>query len=313
MKRFDYKSCAVIYNPTSTKITDKIIQNVYQTLYDAGLDIKLCRSEQKGHVIDLIQENNDRDILFTLGGDGTVGEAYRAFDQIEQHSTYAHLSTGTTNDMATNFHLIQEDPLQSLKILMDQGEEKEVDTLKMNGKTFAYISAFGYLSYIPYITKRNLKKKIGHASYIVTALPHLMHFEKLNIDYEIDGKVHNIDCHLGMISNFEESAGVVLHPDANPVDGKFEVLFLKKITPSGFLRVFPQYLKKKIDLNEFSEFVDVIQTDNLKLTFHDLPKYDLDNDGDRAYANLTPENNTITYTTGKKIKVLMPNPKDRFK
>lgn len=314
MKKFDYKSCAVIYNPISTKFDLTVAHDICLSLYKAGIqEVRFQKSKQQGHTVELIQENNDCDLIITLGGDGTVGEAYRAFDQIEQHAVYAHLGMGTTNDMAINFHLIRNDPLQSLKILMDRGEEKQVDTLKMNGKSFAYISAFGYLSYIPYMTKQSLKKKIGHSAYIATALPYLMNFEKLNIDYEIDGKTHNIDCHLGMISNFEESAGVVLHPEADPTDGKFEVLFLKKITPSGFLRVFPQYLKKKIDLNEFSEFIDVIQTDNLKITFHDLPKYDLDNDGDRAYADLTQEKNTITYTTGKKIKVLMLNQNNHVK
>lgn len=307
MSSFDYKSCAVIYNPVASKFNEEILNKVYKELISLGLEVKLCQSKKKGHVIDLIQENNERDLIITMGGDGTVGEAYRAFDTIDQHSTYAHLSTGTTNDMAINFNLIRNDPLKSLRVLIEKGQEKSIDLLRMNDQSFAYISAFGYLAHIPYITNSSLKAKLGHGAYIGTGLFHLLDLQKLNIDYEIDGKTYNTDCILGMISNFKESAGVALHPYADPADGKFEVLFLKKITPSGFLKVFPQYLKKQIDLKGVDELVDVIQTDNIKIKFNQIPRHDLDNDGDRAKASLNEENNTVCYTAGKKIKILMPN------
>lgn len=305
MEKFD--SCALIYNPKATKFKEDTLKRAYYMLdeFAHGADIKFCKSEYPGHLIDLVKQNNERDLIITLGGDGTVSEAYKAFNDIEQHATYAHLSVGTTNDMATNFNLYKKEPLKSLEKLLNEGEIKQIDTLKMNDKTFAYVSAFGYLAYVPYLTDSKLKKYLGHAAYVTTALPYLPKVDRLNLTYEIDGKSWDTNCFLGLISNFNESAGVKLHPYADPTDGKFEVLLLKKITPKAFIEIFPQYLGGKIDLRKYNDLVDIIQTDHIKFTFHDLPKYDIDNDGDRAYAELD-KSNIVTYSTDKKIKILMP-------
>lgn len=303
----NFNSCALIYNPKATKFKPEILKKAYYTLeeFAHGADIKFCKSEYPGHLIDLVKQNNERDLIITLGGDGTVSEAYKAFNNIEQHATYAHLSVGTTNDMATNFNLYKKKPLKSLERLLNEGEIKQIDTLKMNDKTFAYVSAFGYLAYVPFITDAKLKKKLGHLAYVATARHHFSDLQHLNMTIETNEEKYDTNCFLGLISNFNESAGVKLHPYADPTDGKFEVLLLKKITPKAFMEIFPQYLSGKIDLRKYNDLIDIIQTDNIKFTFHDLPKYDIDNDGDRAHAELD-KSNIITYSTGKKIKILMP-------
>lgn len=306
-----FNSCALIYNPKATKFNEETLKRAYLMIAELnhGADIKFCKSEYPGHLIDLVKENNDRDLIITLGGDGTVSEAYKAFGDIKQNAIYAHLSVGTTNDMATNFNLYKNKPLKSLEKLLTESTIQDVDMLKMNDKTFAYISAFGYLAHVPFETNPKLKKKLGHLAYVATAAPDFTKIQHLNTTIEIDGKEQDTNCFLGMISNFVESAGVKLHPYADPTDGIFEVLLLKKITPKAFMEIFPQYLMGKIDLRKYSDFVDIIQTDNIKFTFHDLPNYDIDNDGDKANADLNEFNNTLTYQTDKKIKILMPNGK----
>lgn len=307
----NFNSCALIYNPKATKFKESTLEKAYYMLdeFAHGADIKFCKSEYSGHLMDLVKENNERDLIITLGGDGTVSEAYKAFHEIEQNAIYAHLSVGTTNDMATNFNLYKHNPLKSLETLLTNGNVQNIDMLQMNDKVFSYISAFGYLAYVPFITDAKLKKKLGHLAYVATARHHFTDLQHLNMTIEIDGKEKDTNCFLGMVSNFVESAGVKLHPYADPTDGKFEVLLLKKITPKAFMEIFPQYLMGKIDLRKYSDLVDIIQTDNIKFTFHDLPKYDIDNDGEKADANLDEVNNTLTYQTGKKIKILMPNGK----
>lgn len=308
MEKEKFNSCALIYNPVATKFKEKTLIECYHILsnYSHGMDIKFCKSEYPGHVVDLIKEENDRDLILTLGGDGTVGEAYKAFDTIDQHAIYSHLSVGTTNDMATNLNLYKNKPLKNLRDLLSDGVIRDIDTLKMDDKTFAYVSAFGYLAQVPYLTDSALKKKIGHMAYVTTALSkkeHLFNIDHLDLTYEIDGKSTDTNSILTMITNFNESGGVRLHPDADPTDGLFEVLMVKRITPTLFMELLPQYLTGKIDLKKYNEYIDILKTDNISFKFKTLPKYDIDNDGDKANSNIF-ETGEVTYTVGKKIKVL---------
>lgn len=308
MENKQFESCALIYNPVATKFKEKTLLECHHILsnYFHNIDIKFCKSEYPGHVIDLIKKENDRDLILTLGGDGTVGEAYRAFDEIDQHAIYSHLSVGTTNDMATNLNLSKTKPLKNLEELLTIGTVANIDTLHMDNQTFAYVSAFGYLSEVPYLTNSSLKKKLGHMAYVTTAVSkkdHLFNIDHMDLTYEIDGKKTDTNCILTMITNFNESGGVRLHPYADPTDGLFEVLMVKRITPSLFLEIFPQYLTGKINLKKYNEYIDIIQTDNIHFNFHSLPKYDIDNDGDKANSNIF-DTKEVTYTLGKKIKIL---------
>ena len=49
------------------------------------------KSMYESHLIELVKESDDNDTLgITLGGDWTVGEAYKAYNKIDQKGLYAH-------------------------------------------------------------------------------------------------------------------------------------------------------------------------------------------------------------------------------
>lgn len=301
---------SVIYNPIATKFSQRILDHLIFKFVERGLTLnKVCKSEYAGHVIKLIKELDPvSDYIITLGGDGTVSEAFSAFRDIEQHCVYGHISVGTTNDMANNFNLFKNNAMKSVDKLASEGIETETDSILCNGEIVCYVSAFGYVAPVPYLTSGKLKKKIGHAAYVVSALPILMKKpEKTKIRYTADGVTKEVSTTLALITNSKGMGGITLYPDANRNDGKFEAFFLNQLSPEIIPGLFSKYLTDSINLSDYAKYGDFISTDKLDITFTGIPlKYAIDNDGEKAPFDLTLHDNTVHYEIGKKIKILMP-------
>lgn len=301
---------SIIYNPIATKFSQAALDHLIFKFVERGLTLNaVIKSEYAGHVIPLIKKLDPvSDYLITLGGDGTVNEAIRAFNEIEQHSVYAHISVGTTNDMANNFNLFRHNPIKSIDKLATKGVETMMDSIIVNGEPVAYVSAFCYVAPIPFLVNTKLKKKLGHAAYVVSALPVIARKpEYIKITYTANGETHSIKTCLALITTSKGMGGITLYPHANQNDGKFEVFFLKKLSPAIIPPVFAQYCLDKVNLADYVQYADVFSTDELTVRFDGiLPKYAVDNDGNKAGFDLSLHDNVLHYTMGKKIKILMP-------
>ena len=77
---------SIIYNPIATKFSQAALDHLIFKFVERGLTLNaVIKSEYAGHVIPLIKKLDPvSDYLITLGGDGTVNEAIRAFNEIEQ-------------------------------------------------------------------------------------------------------------------------------------------------------------------------------------------------------------------------------------
>ena len=301
---------SIIYNPIATKFSQAALDHLIFKFVERGLTLNaVIKSEYAGHVIPLIKKLDPvSDYLITLGGDGTVNEAIRAFNEIEQHSVYAHISVGTTNDMANNFNLVRHNPIKSIDKLATKGVETMMDSIIVNGEPVAYVSAFCYVAPIPFLVNTKLKKKLGHAAYVVSALPVIARKpEYVKITYTANGETHSIKTCLALITTSKGMGGITLYQHANQNDGKFEVFFLKKLSPAIIPPVFAQYCLDKVNLADYVQYADVFSTDELTIRFDGiLPKYAVDNDGNKAGFELSLHDNVLHYTMGKKIKILMP-------
>lgn len=301
---------SIIYNPIATKFSQAALDHLIFKFVERGLKLNtIAKSEYSGHVIKLIKELDPvSDYLITFGGDGTVNEAVRAFNEIEQHSIYGHISVGTTNDMANNFNLFRKDPIKSIDKLATKGKETFMDSLIVNGEPVSYVSSFGYVSAVAYLVNPKLKKKLGHAAYVLAALPAIAKGpQKLKATYTANGQTKDCNILLALITTSKGMGGITLYPEVDLNDGKFEVCLIKKVTPALVTKVFSEYLRDSIDLSQYLDVCDVFSTDELHIRFNGvLPYDDLDNDGNKASFSLTLHENELHYTMGKKIKIIMP-------
>lgn len=301
---------SIIYNPIATKFSQAALDHLIFKFVERGLKLNtVAKSEYSGHVMKLIKELDPvSDYLITFGGDGTVNEAFRAFNEIEQHSIYGHISVGTTNDMANNFNLYRKDPIKSIDKLATKGKEMLMDSVLVNGEPVCYVSSFGYVAAVPYLVNPRLKKTLGHASYVVAALPVLAKGpQKIKATYTANGITKDTNILLALITTSKGMGGITLYNDVDLNDGKFEVCFIHDITPALIVKLFGEYLADSIDLSKYHEIADVFTTDDLRIKFTGvLPFDDVDNDGNKASFSLTLHENELHYTMGKKIKILMP-------
>lgn len=301
---------SIIYNPIATKFSQAALDHLIFKFVERGLKLNtVAKSEYSGHVIKLIKELDPvSDYLITFGGDGTVNEAFRAFNEIEQHSIYAHISVGTTNDMANNFNLFRKDAIKSIDKLAEKGKVTYMDSLLVNGEPVCYVSSFGYVTAVPYLVNSKLKKKLGHAAYVFAAVPSLLKGpQRIKTTYTANGVTKSKDVMLALITTSKGMGGITLYEDVDLSDGKFEVCLIHDFTPGLIAKIFGEYLTDSIDLSKYLDYIDVFSTDELHIKFDGvLPYDDLDNDGNKASFSLTLHENELHYKIGKKIRILMP-------
>ena len=301
---------SIIYNPIATKFSQEALDHLTARFIEKGLTLHtVAKSEYSGHVIQLIKDLDPvSDYLITLGGDGTVNEAVTAFNQIEQHSVYAHISAGTTNDMANNYNLDRKDPIKAIDKLVKEGVVTETDSLIVNGEPVCYVSSFGLVAPVPYLVNVDLKKKLGHMAYVVSALPILARKpEWIKMRVTANGKTEEITACLVLVTTSKGMGGITLYPKADNNDGKFEAFFLTKLSPLMIMQIMPHYLSDTIDLSVYKKYCTVFSADQMTIEFVGLPpKYDLDNDGNRATFHLTLHERKLEFSMGKKVRVLMP-------
>lgn len=303
------KKCSLIYNPIATGFDHKRLDIICQLITDKGYNLELLESHHAGHVIELVQKANDSDLTISMGGDGTVRDAIMGYQNIEQHSLYSHIPTGTTNDIASNLRLLKKDPIESTKLILE-GSEHKFDIVSVNEEAFAYVSCFGYLAKVPYETSLKLKRIFGKSGYVIRAFTHDLLHKPINykISYTIDGKKQTTECLFGAISNSKGFGGINIYPRAEIDDGLFEVLFLNELNLKGLGSLIIDYFKGNIDLDKYSNILTHVVTDNIKIEFEDqIPTYPIDNDGDCANFKLDENSNVLNYHYDGKVKMLLPN------
>lgn len=303
------KKCSLIYNPIATGFNRKELDTICKLISDRGYTLELLESNYAGHVIELVKEANNSDLTISMGGDGTVRDAIMGYQNIVQKSLYSHISTGTTNDIASNFRLLKKDPIESTKLILD-GKEQGFDIVRVNGEAFAYVSCFGYLAKVPYETSLKMKRIFGKGGYVIRAFTHDLLHKPINyrISYTIDGKKQTTSCLFGAVSNSKGFGGINIYPMAEIDDGVFEVLFLNELNLKGLCSLIIDYFKGGVDLSKYSNILTHMVTDNIKIEFEDqIPVDPIDNDGDRANFFLDANNNCLDYHYDGKVKMLLPS------
>lgn len=301
------KNCTILYNPVSTGFKEKNLSLITSVIKQNGINVEILESLKKGHMIDLVKEaDRENNLILTLGGDGTVSEVYKALNEVEQKGLYAHVPTGTTNDMAKNYDVRYNDADKIVEDILN-GEVVMMDSFKVNEEISAYTSVAGYLAEVPFKTKPFLKKYFSHGGYILTALPRLLvPPKKFNLSYETDNFKGICQGFLMAVSNSKGFAGKTLFPNANLSDGKLEMLIVTGANPNLIYNITKDYFKDSIDITNYGKNIITDVSSKITFKFNDgkYPKYPFDNDGEQSLVLPNKENPEVTFEIAKPIKVL---------
>lgn len=309
---------SIIYNPNATGMNDDVLRGMNATLVNQGIIVNEFESKYPGHSVELVKkENENSDLIFTMGGDGTLGEAFRAFGEVSQIANYAHISTGTANDTADNLGLFKGSVFSSIKLYENLNECMivPVDMLTANGVAFGYVSSCGTFTNLTYDTPKSFKKNFGKLGYYMfsglvgfSCLPDVLH-KPLKISYSINGKKQICSVLTMLVSNTKTFAGFRIFPEALIDDGLFEVTILKGLPGRKTFKALSQLLYKdgeNFDIRKYGKYIDSFRTDNFKVVFENgEPKLGFNHDGDHAFISLD-DDNSLEYKVSKKVKMLLP-------
>lgn len=309
---------SVIYNPNATGLDKVVLDCAYQNFKSQNMKVKLCESKYPGNVIKLVkQANKNSDLIVSLGGDGTLGEVFKAFGETKQKANYIHIPTGTANDTADNFKLYKGNPIKSIELFsnINNCDLKEVDMVTAGTVPFGYVSCCGTFTNLTYDTPEIFKKRFGKIGYYMysgimafTTLPDIIH-KPLKLTYQKDGGLITTEALTMIVSNSKAFAGFNIFKDANITDGLFEVNILKKLPKKDLIPILYNLFDEKnpFDTKKYPKYIDSFTTDNFKVKFEtENQNVHFNHDGDHVLMPLDSDN-SLEYKVSSKIKMLLPN------
>ncbi len=240
------KKCLIIYNPISGKGIDRNILNEYhKILTERGYKVVFVATQYSTHATEAIEEADNFDVVFSIGGDGTLNEVVKGNFKRKERLIICPLPSGTTNDVATMLGYGR-NPIDNLNMALD-GEVNDIDIGTINDTPFAYVVGMGKFMHIPYETSSLEKRKQGYIAYIKEAAVELFNkMKRYKAEVTIDGNKLDGQYSLIMISNANHIAGINnFYKDVCLNDGEMEVLLCKAKNKRELIMSFLKFLVGK--------------------------------------------------------------------
>ncbi len=218
------KKCCIICNRHSGHgITDETLNKITNILEDYNYETKLVFTLGPKDATKIARELEYRDLVISIGGDGTFSEVIRGNIERKKPLLLAHLPNGTTNDVARIYGM-DKTMEQNLKNILD-GKVIEIDVPTINDVPFIYVCGFGKFLNIPYDTPQEMKKSLGHLAYLISGFKDF--FKKLKsykVKYTVDGKTKRGKYTIFVASNSTSVAGFKnFYKNVDLNDGKVEI------------------------------------------------------------------------------------------
>lgn len=170
-----------------------------------------------------IQENINKGVqsFVSVGGDGTLNTV--ASQLINTNCKLGILPLGSGNGLAKHLRIYSfEEAMQ----IINEGHYTRIDTGSANGKPFFNVGGVGFSGTISDAFER--KRKRGLLGYAITSLKHLIRYEPLLMEIQLDhqkivGKFWSVEVANGSHLGYKFK----IAPMANFQDGVFEVLLVE--------------------------------------------------------------------------------------
>lgn len=240
---YEKGKCLIIYNPNSGKgMNPKIMDEYKKILNEAGYSVDFLGTQYSGHATEAVREALGYNLVFSIGGDGTLNEVVKGNHMRDDKLTICPLPSGTCNDVASMLGY-NGSPVINLKKALD-GEVHAMDIGLINDKPFIYVVGMGKLMNIPYETRREDKKKDGYLAYIKAGFSEIFNkLRRYRLEVLVDGVNLDGKYSLIMVSNANHIAGIDgFHKDVCLDDGEMEVILCKSRNIQDFAGNFMMHL-----------------------------------------------------------------------
>ena len=229
-----------VLNPVSgsTKKPDweTIIKDYFKEFSHNIHFFKLTGGDDEKAILARIHETNP-DRVIAVGGDGTVALVGKIL--IKHHIPLGILPGGSANGLAKEL-AIPVDPQKALDIIVS-GKIQPFDTIKINkDEMIFHLADLGLnAQIIQYFDESRFRGMITYARMLFKALANK---RLMKVHLKGDNLDKTIAAYMIVIANASKyGTGAVINPDAVTDDGVFELVVVRRIAFSEFIKLFWSY------------------------------------------------------------------------
>lgn len=242
-----------IINPNSGKrygvnLETVISEESRKLLFDFEI-YRLHRDDKKEDILNEIRDYSP-DIVAGAGGDGTIN----FLADLLQHTGIPLLIVplGSANGMAKELNISNK--LESALGLISSGVKKNIDLIKINGKTCIHLADVGLNARIVKRFEQDTTR--GLLTYARHLFSEIFLIKKYRFHIEADGsRIFRKAVSLTFANASKYGTGAVINPIGKVNDGKFELVIVK---PFPRIKILSIAWKMFLGSLETSEYVEVI-------------------------------------------------------
>lgn len=244
------RRAVIIANPAARR-GRRVAERARRILIEHGIEVDLVYTERPGHAADLAIDHAPKyDVVFALGGDGTVMEIAGALAGSEFR--VGVLAGGTGNLLARALGI----PLRvrkAIPALLD-GQEMRIDLGRLGGgRYFAVAAGVGIDAQMVAETPAWLKRRLGVAAYALmgtrAALRAVLRRQFFEARLTVDGITHERRAAVVMVANFGAVLGnrITLGPEIRMDDGLLDGCIFSPNTLGDALRIFWRLVRGRFE------------------------------------------------------------------
>ncbi len=272
--------CLVIYNPVSggsRRFIRKLpfLMERLKSKYDV-VDIRATNYAKEA--IEIGKDAASKyDAIIVCGGDGTFSEVLKGIGDIENTPVLGYIPSGSCCDLANN-HKLSHNIDKALDVILE-GKIKEIDLCKINDSYMSYVAGIGTYTAGVYNADQKLKRKIGKAAYVLSAIKESFHVKTYKLDIEVDSiKYKEEDCILALLLNSKSVGGFPkFNKNAKLDDGIIDLVIIKKDYFNTPVNIWSVFVAGVENLRKFSS-VKVYSGKNISVKVKDKVLWNIDGD-----------------------------------
>jgi diacylglycerol kinase (ATP) len=208
----DLHRALLIVNPASRR-GSRLRERAAAAIEEAGMRCNVLVTSAQGDAGRAVAADSGAyDVIFTLGGDGTVMEVLSATPETGPPVGILHGGTGNLIAQALGVPYAIRPAVRALVA----GRVGQIDLGRLaDGRRFAVAAGVGIDATMTAEATPSLKRRLGVLAYIVLGARALLRFERFKVRIDVDGRTHEQEAVAVLVANF----GTLLHDFITLGDG----------------------------------------------------------------------------------------------
>ncbi|PSA94071.1 lipid kinase [Bacillus atrophaeus] len=269
-----YQKALLIYNGNAGKKNiEKTLGSVVPILSQSIDELIIKPTRRKDDAYQFCKTLDDTiDILFVLGGDGTVHECINGIGALDKKPAVGILPGGTCNDFSRELGIPQN--LQKAAEALVSGEKISVDVCKMNDRFFLNFWGIGLITETSNNINETEKALFGKISYFTSALRTVSSAQPFPVKLNIDGEEREDEAVMLLVMNGQYiGTNRIPLPDASITDGLADILICRSTNLTALRELMNM---EQGTFENFAGELSYIQASKVKIETESEMKVDTD-------------------------------------